>query len=46
MTGEYFTSPDYLPIRSLAANSKNGVVQVPAFLQGEVGITVANHVAG
>ena len=27
MTGEYFTSPDYLPIRSLAANSKNGVVQ-------------------
>jgi len=32
MTGEYFTSPDYLPIRSLAANSKNGVVQV--LLQG------------
>ncbi len=27
MTGEYFTSPDYYPIRNLAANSKNGVVQ-------------------
>ena len=32
MTGEYFTSPDYYPIRNLAANSKNGVVQV--VLQG------------
>jgi len=32
MAGEYFTSPDYWPIRSLAASSKNGVVQV--VLQG------------
>lgn len=32
ITGEYFTSPDYWPIRSLATNSTNGVVQV--ILQG------------
>ncbi|CAJ1432295.1 unnamed protein product, partial [Effrenium voratum] len=32
MAGEYFTSPDYWPIRNLAANSKHGVVQV--VLQG------------
>eukprot|EP00438_Fugacium_kawagutii_P019225 Skav230548 [mRNA] locus=scaffold1605:36277:41211:- [translate_table: standard] len=31
MTGEYFTSPDYWPIRSLAGNSKNGVVQAPTW---------------
>ena len=34
MAGEYFTSPDYWPIRSLAANSKNGVVQAPWCLDG------------
>jgi len=32
MSGEYFTSPDYWPVKSIAENSKLGVVQVT--LQG------------